>query len=670
MRSKTLSVTTLSLLFTVLVGLIVMAGCGGGSSGGGTTTPTGTPAVTLSTSTLIFSSAVNTTSASQPVTVTNSGSATLSLSGITITLGSPIFQIPTNGSTCGTSLGAGASCSISVTFTPTSATTFNGTLTITDNASNSPQTVALTGTGSSVSLSTYTLTFTNVAVNTTSASQPVTLNNNGAVAVTISSVTPTSGFNVQSSTCPISPLTLTAGGNCTINVNFAPTTASTLNGSLTIMGNFPTQTVSLTGMTTGANTAQVTVGFGPNPVTGVPGQDYYNNIFTTVTVCEPGTTTCQTINNVLLDTASVGLRVLASQLGNVILPTVTDNSGNVLNECLEFGSLDYTWGPVSMATVQIGGETASQVPTSAGGTANTGIPIQVINNSSAPTGAQCTVDYGANMNTVAILGANGLLGVGTFPNDCESGGTNSCLSSSTDNQYILCPPNANCQYASVPLQDQLWNPVAAFSSADTNGVSLTLPPISGTGAANNAITGTLTFGIGTEANNALPGTASVYELDGYGYFGSATFNGVQYTSANSYGTFLDSGSNALYVSDAATLSGAPGISVSDCIYQGVDIYYYCPSSTQTLPLEVAGTNGTSTPIDLSIADGFNLFSSGNSTFDNLGGPSCVPATNSPCNASTDSWDIGLPFFFGKTIFFGMAGTNVGNVTSTNGYYAF
>jgi hypothetical protein len=79
---------------------------------------------------------------------------------------------------------------------------------------------------------------------------------------------------------------------------------------------------------------------------------------------------------------------------------------------------------------------------------------------------------------------------------------------------------------------------------------------------------------------------------------------------------------------------------------------------------VAGTNGTSATVDFSIANALNLFSSGNSTFNNLGGES------GGTGASTDSWDLGLPFFFGKTIFFGISGTTVGSVTSTDGYYAF
>ena len=91
--------------------------------------------------------------------------------------------------------------------------------------------------------------------------------------------------------------------------------------------------------------------------------------------------------------------------------------------------------------------------------------------------------------------------------------------------------------------------------------------------------------------------------------------------------------------------------MSDCTYDNTDIYYYCPSSTPTVPLTAAGTNGTSTTVYFSIANALNLFSSGNSTFNNLGG-------ESGGTASTDYWDLLLPFFFGKTIFIGITGTSV------------
>ncbi|WP_027345466.1 choice-of-anchor D domain-containing protein [Hamadaea tsunoensis] len=108
-------------------------------SGGGTT-----PTASLSTnpSSLTFATqALNTTSAAQSVTVTNSGTAAAAISGVSV---SGDFQ-QTN--TCGSSLAAGASCSVSVTFRPTASGTRTGAVTITSNATNSPTTIGLTGTG-------------------------------------------------------------------------------------------------------------------------------------------------------------------------------------------------------------------------------------------------------------------------------------------------------------------------------------------------------------------------------------------------------------------------------------------------------------------------------------------------------------------------------------------
>lgn len=100
------------------------------------------PAAQLSTGSLVFGNqVVNTTSASQPVTLSNPGGSTLSISNIST---SANYSQSNN---CGGSLGVGGSCTINVTFTPGSIGPLSGTLTITDNAPGSPQTVNLSGTG-------------------------------------------------------------------------------------------------------------------------------------------------------------------------------------------------------------------------------------------------------------------------------------------------------------------------------------------------------------------------------------------------------------------------------------------------------------------------------------------------------------------------------------------
>src|SRR5207344_2065285 len=88
---------------------------------------------------------LRTPSLPQTVTLTNSGSAALTISGLAT---SGDFSQNNN---CGASLAAGAACTIQVVFTPTASGVRTGTLTITDNAANSPQSVALTGSGLSTS---------------------------------------------------------------------------------------------------------------------------------------------------------------------------------------------------------------------------------------------------------------------------------------------------------------------------------------------------------------------------------------------------------------------------------------------------------------------------------------------------------------------------------------
>src|SRR5438552_1547105 len=167
-----------------------------------------TATLTLPTSSLTFANqTVGTTSAAQFSTLTNSGSTTITIGGITI---SGDFALAGLG-TCGTSLAAGSSCTISVNFTPTATGTRTGTVTVNDSATGSPQTISLAGSGVSsgtgspaASLSPTSLTFGNQNVATTSAAQSLTLSNSGSAALSITSVAVTgtnAGDFAQSSTC-------------------------------------------------------------------------------------------------------------------------------------------------------------------------------------------------------------------------------------------------------------------------------------------------------------------------------------------------------------------------------------------------------------------------------------------------------------------------------------
>jgi len=185
---------------------------------------------------------VGTSSSAQSVTLSNTGSATLSITSITV---SGDFS-QTN--TCGSSLAASASCTLSVTFKPTATGTRTGAVTITDNASPATQTVSLTGTGVAapvVSLSPASLTFPAQRVGTASSAQSVTLRNTGSATLSITSITASGDFS-QTNTCRSS---LAVSGSCTLSVTFKPTAAGTRTGAVTITDNASpaTQTVSLTG---------------------------------------------------------------------------------------------------------------------------------------------------------------------------------------------------------------------------------------------------------------------------------------------------------------------------------------------------------------------------------------------------------------------------------------
>ncbi|MGC1373970.1 MAG: choice-of-anchor D domain-containing protein [Candidatus Sulfotelmatobacter sp.] len=207
---------------------------------------------TLSPGTVIFSEqSLGTTSAPQIVTLNNTQSVILNISNITATgVDSGDFAAPTN--TCGSTLGPGATCTISVTFTPRGLGTRTASLEVFDSAGNSPQTATLTGTGGTpVTLSTSSLSFGTVLLGTHHTAPAVILTNNQTVALTNIQIS-TSGSTAfsQANTCSNS---IAAGGQCQIEVTFAPTQAGTQTGAVNIRDNATNspQSISLRG--TGGN---------------------------------------------------------------------------------------------------------------------------------------------------------------------------------------------------------------------------------------------------------------------------------------------------------------------------------------------------------------------------------------------------------------------------------
>ncbi len=165
-------------------------------SGTGTVPPE--PQAVLTPTSLTFASQLlNTSSAAQTITLSNPGTATLTISGISLTGSNSSAYAETT--TCGATLAVSATCTVSVTFTPTATGTLTAAVSIADNASLSPQSVTLNGNGANPA------TFTLAAAPATQAVNP------GGAA----------NFNIQ-----VSSLGGTFTGAVSLNVTGLPAGAS------------------------------------------------------------------------------------------------------------------------------------------------------------------------------------------------------------------------------------------------------------------------------------------------------------------------------------------------------------------------------------------------------------------------------------------------------------
>ena len=335
-----------------------------------------------------------------------------------------------------------------------------------------------------------------------------------------------------------------------------------------------------------------------------------NTPFVSVTVCVPGSSTCQTVDHVMVDTGSYGLRIAASALGAASsLPTVAAPGGAPLGECAGFVS-GFAWGSVRTADVQIGGESAL------------GVPMQVVDDPAMPGVPTACTNTGPSMGVGA--GAKGILGVGFLRQDCGA----PCVGSAAPNVYFSCP-STGCVSTVAPLSSQVTNPVAMFAT-DNNGVAIALPevPLGGVPSA----TGLLIFGVGTAGNNQI-GSAQIYTTNASGNL-MTVYKGTRLSG------FIDSGSNGIFVHDT-TIRTCGG--------------FYCPLTTQSLTATITGANGTSSTVPFTVENASTL-------------PDVAAAQLAGDLGMSSSFDWGLPFFFGRTVFVAITGATT--PFGTGPYWAF
>lgn len=350
-----------------------------------------------------------------------------------------------------------------------------------------------------------------------------------------------------------------------------------------------------------------------------------NRLYATVVVCVPGTSDCRTIDHVLVDTGSTGLRLLSSAISPALsLSRLTGGTGLPLLSCAQFVDNSFVWGPVATADVVLGGKTAASVP------------IQVVADPAFAIPAAACAAGGTAMNSVATLGAKGILGLGLFKEDCGAG----CTGNASNGFYYTCT-DFTCTAtvgATASIAKQLKNPVPLFAS-DNNGVLIDLPAVASTTA--SSLNGSMIFGIGTQANNQfVPG--SVLTSNSSGYFSSV------FAGQNLGNSFIDTGSNGLFFDSGA---------IPLCVYPAVG--FYCPFLPTNLSATLVGTNAVTVPISFVVDNGVAL--AGNYPH------AVLPALAGPIgDASIFDW--GLPFFYGRKVFVGIQGQS--SVLGTGPFYAF
>ena len=356
---------------------------------------------------------------------------------------------------------------------------------------------------------------------------------------------------------------------------------------------------------------------------------YANEPCVQVTVCVPGgvpgTNDCRTIDNILLDTGSYGLRVFSS-LVPLSLTQVASGKGG-LAECVQFGDGSSEWGPVMTADVRL---------TSTGPASR--VPIMLINSTYSTPPGPCSAAQSRQDTSPSQTGFNGILGVGLFDADCGS----ACATDAANGQYYSCTSTGCSGAKADPLTQQIKNPVAHLPR-DNNGVIVELPAVGPSGVAS--LEGLVILGIGTQPDNE-PGAVTPYGADS-----SASFATLfkPYNASVALTSFIDSGSSVLFFPPPADASVLPDCDSGNGGLHGTSYRgFYCPASTTSFSATNLSASGQTTgAVSFDVSNAFDLFSSGNRVFSTMADSSAIGASA--------VFDWGLPFFYGKDVYVGIEG---------------
>jgi hypothetical protein len=497
---------------------------------------TAAPAVTFSPASLTFSAqAAGTTSASQTVTLKNSGTALLQITGASASTG----FVETD--TCsGRSLPVNGTCTVTVSFAPSTTGNITGTVQVVANLPGGYASVALAGTATGVAkvlVSPTAISFGDVAVNAVSASQTITLSNTGTAAATLNTPVLTTDYRLVASTCGT---TLNSGATCTWSVTYAPTTNGANNGSLTLTNNAGTSTVFLNG--NGIGSANVVYSTTALSFRGVP----VGAISTaSVTISNTGTAASSLNGPVVVG----DFRMYSTTCDSVLF------AGRSCTVILVFAP---TGTGLRTGTMTLADNAGNHVITlSAQGLASSNLtmpaqlsfPVTVVNSTSPSQTITVTNTSGIGM-ILGVIQTFGDFGITA----------NTCI---TATNYGVLNAGASCQLTVVfsPTVDGQRNGFITLSDTASGAAATTL--LYGTGQGTVQVTvapSTLAFGnvgIGSVSSAQTvqisnPGTAAL-TLNGQSISGDASFH----IAANSCGASLAVGAScAVSVTFAPTVSGA------------------------------------------------------------------------------------------------------------------
>jgi hypothetical protein len=600
----------------LVAGLAFLLGCQGLSVGGSSNQQQ--KLGTLSANYQVgFGSVAAGSSKTLPITISNSGTASVTISAVSISTNSFSLISPSLPVT----VGAGQNTSISVKFTPTAAQAFNAMAAVTSNASNTVMDMALSGTGvasapGQMALNPASEVFGNVSVGA-QQSQTVTLTNTGGSSVDVSQISVSGGgFQISGITTPV---TLNASESTTFTVMFAPLTSGTANGTVTIISDSSNSTLTMplsgTGISLGSSLSATPASEAFGSVTVGQNQTLSETVTntggTSVTISQvavsgtgftlSGITAPVTLTAGQSTSFSVKFTPTAagSASGSV---TLTSNATNptltipLSGTGLALGALGASPASVSFGNVTVGqNQTLSETVTNTGGTSVTISQVAVSGTGFSLSGITAPVTLTAGQSTsFSVTFTPTAAGSATGAVTLTSNATNPTLTIPLSGTGLapgaLGASPASLSFGSVTVgQNQTLSETVTNTGGGTS-VTISQVAVSGTGFSLSGISAPVTLTAGQSTSFSL------------------TFTPTAASSASGAVTLTSNATNptlTIPLSGTGLAPGALGASPASLSFGSVTV-----GQNQTLSETVTNTGGTSVTISQVAVSGSGFSLSG------------------------------------------------------------